>query len=68
MVIGVNNTVQWTNNDIAPHTVTAVDKSFDSGELNTGDTFTYTFTTPGTYQYGCSYHPWMKGTVIVKAP
>jgi len=68
VVIGVNNTVQWTNNDIAPHTVTAVSKTFDSGEMNTGDTFTYTFTTPGTYQYGCSYHPWMKGTVIVKAP
>ena len=68
VVIGVNNTVQWTDNDIAPHTVTAVDKGFDSGEMNTGDTFTHTFTTPGTYQYGCSYHPWMKGTVIVKAP
>lgn len=67
VVIGVNNTVTWTNYDNAPHTVTAVDKSFDSGEMNTGDTFTHTFTTPGTYQYGCSYHPWMKGTVIVKA-
>jgi len=67
VVIGVNNTVQWTNNDVAPHTVTAVDKNFDSGEMNTGDTFTYTFTTPGTYQYGCAYHPWMQGTVIVKA-
>ena len=67
VVIGVNNTVEWKNNDDTPHTVTAVDKSFDSGNLNAGDVFTYTFTTSGTYQYSCSYHPWMKGTVIVKA-
>jgi nitrite reductase (NO-forming) len=66
VVIGVNNTVVWTNKDSAPHTVTSSTKLFDSGNLNTGDTFTYTFATPGTYQYGCSYHPWMKGTVIVK--
>jgi len=63
----VNNTVEWKNNDDTPHTVTAVDKSFDSGNLNAGDVFTHTFTTPGTYQYSCSYHPWMKGTVIVKS-
>jgi nitrite reductase (NO-forming) len=68
VVIGVNNTVVWTNNDNAPHTVTASGKVFDSGNMNPGDTFQYTFTTPGTYQYTCSYHPWMKGTVIVKAP
>lgn len=68
VVIGVNNTVVWTNSDNAPHTVTAVGKSFDSGNMNQGDTFSHTFTTPGTYQYACSYHPWMKGTVIVKAP
>ncbi len=67
VVIGVNNTVVWTNDDSMPHTVTAVDKNFDSGNMNQGETFTYTFSTPGTYQYVCSYHPWMKGTVIVKA-
>ena len=65
VVIGVNNTVQWVNNDTAPHTVTATDHSFDSGNLNPGDTWTYTFTKPGTYTYVCTYHPWMKGTVIV---
>jgi nitrite reductase (NO-forming) len=68
VVIGVNNTVVWTNKDSSPHTVTAVGKGFDSGNMNAGDSFTYTFTAPGTYQYTCSYHPWMKGTVIVKAP
>ncbi|HYC12200.1 MAG TPA: multicopper oxidase domain-containing protein [Nitrososphaerales archaeon] len=67
VVIGVNNTVVWTNDDNMPHTVTSVNKIFDSGNLNPGDTYSFTFTTPGTYQYGCSYHLWMKGTVIVRA-
>lgn len=67
VVIGVNNTVVWTNDDTAPHTVTANDGSFSSGNLNPGDSFTITFSTPGTYTYHCNYHPWMKGTIIVKA-
>ncbi|MGP8125865.1 MAG: cupredoxin domain-containing protein [Nitrososphaerales archaeon] len=67
VVIGVNNTVTWVNNDDAPHTVTALDGSFDSGNMNPGQTWTYTFTTPGTYAYRCSYHSWMEGTVIVKS-
>jgi len=67
VVIGVNNTVEWVNNDTAPHTVTATDRSFDSGNMNPADTWTYTFTQSGTYTYTCSYHPWMKGTVIVLA-
>jgi plastocyanin len=67
VVIGVNNTVKWTNNDIAPHTVTATDHSFDSGNMNQGDSWSYTFTQPGIYTYFCTYHPWMKATVIVIA-
>ncbi len=65
VVIGVNNTVKWTNNDNMAHTVTATDGSFDSGKMNPGATFVYTFTKPGTYQYTCSYHNWMHGTVNV---
>lgn len=65
VIIGVNNTIKWTNNDNAPHTVTSTDKSFDSGNMNQGDGFTYTFTTAGTYNYVCLYHPWMKGVVVV---
>lgn len=67
VVIGTNNTVTWTNNDIAVHTVTANDKSFDSGDIAPGASFSFTFTTPGTYPYHCIYHSWMSGTVIVKA-
>ena len=67
VVIGVNNTIIWTNNDNEPHTVTASDGSFDSENMNPGASFTYTFTTPGTYEYICTYHPWMHGYVIVKS-
>jgi nitrite reductase (NO-forming) len=67
VVMGVNNTVTWVNNDDAAHTVTATDNSFNSGNLNAGQSWSHTFTTPGTYTYICSYHFWMKGTVIVKA-
>lgn len=67
VVIGVNNTVMWVNDDSAPHTVTANNGAFGSGNIAPTGTFTFTFTTPGTYAYHCIYHPWMVGTVIVKA-
>jgi len=65
VVIGVNNTVRWTNNDVMPHTVTARDGSFDSGNMNPGATYVYTFSKPGVYEYTCTYHGWMHGTVNV---
>jgi plastocyanin len=67
LVLGVNNSVIWTNRDNSPHTVTANDGSFESGNMAPGQTYTFTFTTPGVYTYHCTYHPWMTGTVIVKA-
>src|SRR5580658_9726007 len=69
LVIGVNNSVVWTNNDSAHHTVTSVsgNGSISSGDLAPGATFNYTFTAPGTYKYICNYHSWMSGTVVVKA-
>ena len=66
VVVGVNNTVTWVNGDDAIHTVTADGGSFDSHDLGPGKSFTYTFATVGTFDYHCSYHSWMKGTVIVK--
>lgn len=80
VVIGVNNTVVWTNDDVAFHTATEVSgptPSFNSQCLDGSgatcpsgggtNTFQYTFTTPGTYTYQCQYHPWMLGKVIVLA-
>lgn len=68
VVIGVNNTVTWTNGDSIAHTVTATDGSFNSGNMNQVATFTHTFTSPGVFSYYCAYHGFMKGTVTVKAP
>lgn len=68
VVIGVNNTVKWTNNDNLPHDVSAVDGSFYSGNMNHGKSYVYTFTKPGKVVYYCSYHPWMGGTVTVLSP
>jgi len=67
LVIGVNATVTWTNDDTVDHTVTALDGSFKSPNMPPGATFTYEFTKAGNYTYGCEYHPWMQGTVIVVA-
>jgi len=67
VIIGQNSTVTFTNKDIAIHTVTATDGSFDSKDIKPGGSWTYTFTTQGTYSYYCIYHSWMKGKVIVKS-
>lgn len=64
--IQAGGTVEWTNNDPLAHTVTAADGSFDSGLIPAGGTWSRTFTTPGTYDYSCTPHPFMKGVVIVR--
>ena len=66
--VTLGTTVQWTNNDALPHTVTATDSSFDSGLIAAGKSWQYTFTKAGTYNFYCMPHPFMKGVVVVKAP
>jgi nitrite reductase (NO-forming) len=66
LMIPVGTTVTWTNDDPGiVHTVTSVDGRFDSGNMNAGDTFSYTFDTPGDFDYLCTPHPWMKGRISV---
>ena len=70
VTVAKGGSVVWKNSDPVPHTVTATSwpsgaSSFDSGNMNPNATYTVTFTASGTYQYKCSYHPWMTGTVIV---
>lgn len=72
VIIGVNNTVEWTNNDQTVHTVTSQSippgaASFNSGLINPGGTFIYQFTVTGTYYYVCTLHYWMHGWVTVKS-
>lgn len=74
VTVEVGTTIRWTNDDSIAHTVTSgavsgtsgvPDGRFDSGFMNPGDTFTFTFQEPGEYNYYCIPHPWMQGTVIV---
>lgn len=67
LTIPAGTTVVWTNKDTAPHTVTVSSGpvKFSSPNLQQGDTFTYTFTQPGTYSYYCAVHPDMTASVTV---
>jgi plastocyanin len=65
VVVGVNNTVTFVNHDTATHTVTALDGSFNSGDILAGKTWTHTFTTTGTFSFHCIYHSFMTGQVTV---
>ncbi len=65
LTVAAGTTVVWTNEDNMAHTVTAADKSFDSGTLDPGAGFSYTFTKAGSFDYICSLHPSMKGRVTV---
>jgi plastocyanin len=59
--------VTWTNQDSDAHTVTSQNNSgpLSSAALNTGQSYSYTFTKPGTYSYLCTIHPFMTATVTV---
>jgi plastocyanin len=63
--ITAGTTVTWKNDDPLDHTVTAADKSFDSGLIRSGATWSRTFTQPGTYEITCTPHPHMRVTVVV---
>jgi len=65
LVVRPGTTVTWTNRDEEPHTVAASDGSFHSPGMGTGAIFAYTFSTAGTFDYVCSIHPMMRGTVVV---
>ena len=67
ITVKAGTTVTWINEDDVPHTVASSSKFFKSKALDTGDKFSFTFTTPGTYAYFCSVHPHMTGAVVVEA-
>ena len=67
LTVKAGTTVTWTNKDDIPHAIAAVNKQFKSKTLDTGDGYAFTFTTPGSYEYFCSLHPHMTGTVVVEA-
>ncbi len=63
--VNTGTTVTWTNDDTIIHTVTDIDKKFDSDLIQPGAGWQYTFYNEGKYNYFCTIHPWMKGLVIV---
>lgn len=65
LTVKAGTSVTWTNRDEEPHTVVASDGSFHSPGLGTGATYSHTFPTAGKFDYVCSIHPMMHGTVVV---
>ena len=65
LTVPVGTTVTWTNQDEEPHTIAATDGSFHSPGIDTHGSYSFTFTTPGSFDYICSIHPFMIATVVV---
>jgi plastocyanin len=68
IAIRVGSTLRWSNDDSVAHTVTAADRSWDSGNVPVGGSFVRRFDAAGTYSYVCRYHASMKASVVVTAP
>lgn len=68
LTVKVGTTVTWINHDDIPHGIASSGNAFTrSKPLTTDDSYSFTFTTPGTYQFFCYLHPTMVGTVVVEA-
>ena len=67
LTVKAGTTVTWTNRDDIPHTVASKDRLFKSKAMDTDETYSFTFSTPGEYSYFCSLHPHMTGTIVVEA-
>ncbi len=63
--VKVGTKVIWTNKDMDGHTVTSDKGAFSSPLIRFMQSYSFTFTQPGTYTYHCGPHPFMTGTVIV---
>jgi plastocyanin len=67
LTVHPGDTVIWSNQDSIPHTATSIDgKSFDSGTIDPGDNWKFVFSKAGRFDYKCSIHPDMRGTIIVQ--
>ena len=66
LTVKPGDTVIWVNKDFFPHTATAQDRSFDSRDIATNQSWKYVAKQKGSIPYVCTLHPTMKGTLIVK--
>ena len=68
LTVKAGTTVTWINKDDIPHGIASSNNAFKkSGALDTDDSYSFTFTTPGTYKYFCYLHPNMVGSIVVEA-
>ena len=74
VVIGINNTIKWVNEDsLSSHSITSLSipngfPKFDPVFIDYGHSYTMKLTVPGTYVYYCLWHPgWLRGTIVVKS-
>jgi plastocyanin len=65
LTVAAGTTVIWKNEDDAPHRIGGKNGTFASAALDTDDSFSHTFSTPGEFPYICSLHPYMVGKIIV---
>jgi 3',5'-cyclic-AMP phosphodiesterase len=63
-VVPVGAAVRWTNKDDVPHNIVSTNRQFRSPVLDTDEQFSHSFDSPGTYEYYCSLHPKMTGSVV----
>ena len=66
LTVAVGTTVKWVNHDDIPHTIVEKKTTFRSKALDTDDSYSFTFTSAGSFDYLCGLHPHMVGQVIVK--
>ncbi|HUD88406.1 MAG TPA: cupredoxin family copper-binding protein [Xanthobacteraceae bacterium] len=67
VTVKAGTTVTWSNKDDIPHGIASANGAFTKSKaLDTDDSYSFTFTTPGTYQYFCYIHPHMTGTIVVE--
>ena len=68
LTVKAGATVTWTNKDDIPHAIASPNNAFSKSKaLDTDNSYSFTFTAPGTYQYFCYLHPRMTGTIVVEA-
>ena len=66
ITVALGDTVVWQNQDIVPHTATANGRGLDTGSIGPNASRQYLANTKGTYEYDCTFHPTMKGTLVIR--
>lgn len=65
LTVAVGDTVTWVNEDLVPHTVTSSEQGFDSGGIETSQSWQFVAADTGRFRYICTFHPAMRATVVV---